>query len=113
VSLTDAAFPGYFRHCTGIMGKHIAIRDGGRLVAMFGERMGLGNLRHQSAIGTHPEHRGRGYADLMMRHAMRTMQQGVVPFLHVGATNLRAQALYESLGFTVERKLRHARLRRA
>jgi ribosomal protein S18 acetylase RimI-like enzyme len=112
VALTDAAFPGYFRRRTGIMGKYIGIRDGGRLVAMCGERMDLGTLRELSAICTHPEYRGRGYADLLMRHTMHAMQQqGVVPFLHVGAANLRAQALYESLGFIITRELKHARLK--
>jgi ribosomal protein S18 acetylase RimI-like enzyme len=112
VALTDAAFPGYFRRRTGIMGRYIGIRDAGRLVAMCGERMDLGNLRELSAICTHPEYRGRGYADLLMRHTMHAMQrQGVVPFLHVGAANLRAQALYKSLGFVITRELKHARLK--
>ncbi len=112
VALTDAAFPGYFRRRTGIMGRYIGIRDGVRLVAMCGERMDLGNLRELSAICTHPEYRGRGYADLLMRHTMHAMQQqGVVPFLHVGAANLRAQALYKSLGFVITRELKHARLK--
>ena len=113
VALTDVAFPGYFRRRTGVMGKYIGIREGGKLVAMCGERMDLGTLRELSAICTHPDYRGRGYADLLMRHTMHAMQQeGVVPFLHVGSANLRAQSLYKSLGFVITRELKHARLKK-
>jgi ribosomal protein S18 acetylase RimI-like enzyme len=113
VALTDAAFPGYFRRRTGVMGKYIGIRDGGKLVAMCGERMDLGSLRELSAICTHPDYRGRGYADLLMRHTMHAMQQqGVVPFLHVSSGNVRAQSLYKSLGFVITRELKHARLKK-
>ncbi len=106
--LTALAFPGYFRARTGIMGRYVGIHDGGKLVALSGERMDLGDLREVSAVCTHPDYTGRGYAKLLVQHIMHGMQQqGVTPMLHVGAKNERAIALYEALGFERNGVLRH------
>jgi ribosomal protein S18 acetylase RimI-like enzyme len=112
VELTDIAFPGYFRRRTGAMGRYAGIHDdGGRLVALSGERMDLGHLREVSAVCTHPDFTGRGYARQLVQFIMHGMQQqGVRPMLHVGAANARAQALYRSMGFAATRELPHARL---
>ncbi|WP_342117358.1 GNAT family N-acetyltransferase [Pseudoduganella sp. OTU4001] len=112
VELTDLAFPGYFRKRTGAMGKYAGIHDeGGRLVALSGERMDLGHMREVSAVCTHPEFTGRGYARRLVEYIMYGMQQqGVNPMLHVGAANARAQALYRSMGYVATRELPHARL---
>ena len=112
VELTNIAFPGYFRPRTGEMGKYAGIHDdGGRLVALSGERMDLGHMREVSAVCTHPEFTGRGYARKLVEFIMHGMQQqGVRPMLHVGAANARAQALYRSMGYVATRELPHARL---
>ncbi|UGQ47916.1 GNAT family N-acetyltransferase [Massilia endophytica] len=111
VELTDVAFPGYFRRRTGILGTYLGIHQDGKLVALSGERMHLGDCREVSAVCTHPDYRGRGYANLLMQHIMYGMQeQGKTPFLHVGAANAKAQALYQALGFKVTRELPHTRL---
>jgi ribosomal protein S18 acetylase RimI-like enzyme len=112
VELTNIAFPGYFRPRTGEMGKYAGIHDdGGRLVALSGERMDLGHMREVSAVCTHPDFTGRGYARKLVEYIMHGMQQqGVRPMLHVGAANSRAQGLYRSMGFVATRELPHARL---
>ncbi len=112
VELTNIAFPGYFRPRTGEMGKYAGIHDDdGRLVALSGERMDLGQLREVSAVCTHPDFTGRGYARKLVEFIMHGMQQqGVRPMLHVGAANARAQALYRSMGYVATRELPHARL---
>jgi ribosomal protein S18 acetylase RimI-like enzyme len=109
--LTAIAFPGYFRARTATMGRYVGVHDGGRLVALSGERMDFGDLREVSAVCTHPEYTGRGLAKLLVRHVMHGMwQQGVTPMLHVGSRNARAIGLYEALGFVRVRELRHANL---
>jgi len=112
VELTNIAFPGYFRPRTGEMGRYAGIHDeSGRLVALSGERMDLGHMREVSAVCTHPEFTGRGYARKLVEFIMHGMQQqGVRPMLHVGAANARAQALYRSMGYLATRELAHARL---
>ncbi|XLZ72185.1 GNAT family N-acetyltransferase [Massilia sp. SR12] len=112
VELTDIAFPGYFRQRTGEMGQYAGIHDAsGRLLALSGERMDLGHLREVSAVCTHPDFTGRGYARRLVEFIMFGMQQqGVRPMLHVGAANARAQALYRSMGYVASRELPHARL---
>ncbi|WP_035374851.1 GNAT family N-acetyltransferase [Pseudoduganella violaceinigra] len=112
VELTNIAFPGYFRPRTGEMGRYAGIHDaGGRLVALSGERMDLGHMREVSAVCTHPDFTGRGYARRLVEFIMYGMQQqGVRPMLHVGAANARAQALYRSMGYAASRELAHARL---
>ena len=112
VELTNIAFPGYFRPRTGEMGRYAGIHDdSGRLVALSGERMDLGHMREVSAVCTHPEFTGRGYARKLVEFIMHGMQQqGVRPMLHVGAANARAQALYRSMGYVATRELPHARL---
>jgi predicted GNAT family acetyltransferase len=94
------------------MGKYAGIHDdGGRLVALSGERMDLGHMREVSAVCTHPDFTGRGYARKLVEFIMHGMQQqGVRPMLHVGAANSRAQGLYRSMGFVATRELPHARL---
>lgn len=109
--LTAIAFPGYFRARTGTMGRYVGIHDGGRLVALAGERMDFDGLREVSAVCTHPEFTGRGLAKVLVRHVMHGMlQEGVTPMLHVGSRNARAIGLYEALGFVRLRELRHAKL---
>jgi len=101
VALTDLAFPGFFRRCTWRMGSYWGVRSPtGRLVAMGGERMKLAGFAEVSAVCTHPDFRGRGYAESIIWQVVRKQRgDGVRSFLHVGAGNAKAIALYERLGF--------------
>jgi ribosomal protein S18 acetylase RimI-like enzyme len=100
VALTNVAFPGFFRPATHRMGSFFGVRLSGELVAMGGERLLLPGHPEMSAICTHPDHRGAGFATDVIRHLINHQRRaGLVSWLHVGAPNRRAIDLYESLGF--------------
>lgn len=100
LALVAITHPGPFRPRTVELGTFIGIRDNGRLVAMTGERMWIGDYREISAVCTHPDVQGRGYARALIgRTINRIVAAGQTPFLHAESTNTRAIALYRSLGF--------------
>jgi predicted GNAT family acetyltransferase len=100
LALVELTKPGPFRPRTIELGTYIGIRDGGHLVAMAGERTWVGNYREVSAVCTHPDARGRGYARaLMSRVINRMLCSGQTPFLHVESINLLAIDIYLGLGF--------------
>jgi ribosomal protein S18 acetylase RimI-like enzyme len=105
VELTKIVGLGFMGMRQHLMGDFFGIREGGRLIAMAGERMALPEFREVSAVCTHPEYLGRGLAGLLTRRVMREqMAAGKRTFLHVKESNARAKELYERLGFVVERK---------
>jgi predicted GNAT family acetyltransferase len=80
---------------------------------MAGERLHVDGYREVSAVCTHPDFRGRGYAGLLSRIvADRIRSEGETPFLHAYAENATAIRLYEALGFRVQRHLTVQMLRR-
>jgi ribosomal protein S18 acetylase RimI-like enzyme len=100
VALTQ---PGPFGARTMELGKYFGVWEGGRLVALAGERLRLEGYVEVSAVCTHPEARGRGLAGALVSHlSRRALTGGTVPFLHVMAQNESARRVYERLGF-VER----------
>jgi ribosomal protein S18 acetylase RimI-like enzyme len=101
LALTALVFPGFFRPRTLEMGRYLGIYDGGRLAAMAGERMRLDGFQEISAVCTHPDYTGRGYAQRLVSMVCRgAFERGFVPFLHVYEENIRAIAVYRQLGFT-------------
>ncbi|MBL8551537.1 MAG: GNAT family N-acetyltransferase [Hyphomonadaceae bacterium] len=114
LALATLTRPGPFRTRTHTLGRFIGIRDGGRLVAMGGERLAVEGFTEVSALCTHPEHRGRGYGEALLRAvADRILGEGRTPFLHSYADNAGALALYEKLGFTFRADIVHAVWRRS
>ncbi len=107
LALATATEPGPFRAGTLGMGRYFGLRsDEGRLMAMTGERMRLGQLTEVSAVCTWPEFRGRGLAKTLVSYVSALIvAEGRVPFLHVKTENAGAIALYEKLGFAVRRQL--------
>jgi predicted GNAT family acetyltransferase len=104
--------PGPFRSRTIELGRFIGIREGGRLVAMAGERMWIGDCREVSGVCTHPDAQGRGYARALTGRVVNRMHDGgQTPILHVLSTNRRAIEMYRTLGFVsrTEFGLLHAR----
>jgi GNAT superfamily N-acetyltransferase len=100
LALTALVFPGFFRARTLEMGQYLGIYCGKVLVAMAGERMRLDGYREISAVCTHPEFLGRGYAQrLVAQLSNACLERGVTPFLHVHRDNVRAMSVYERLGY--------------
>ncbi|MFY9853543.1 MAG: GNAT family N-acetyltransferase [Terracidiphilus sp.] len=104
--------PGPFNHRTIDLGVFFGVFDSRRLLAMAGQRLHLPQFVEVSAVCTHPDARGRGYARTLMIPVMEDIRQRAkTPFLHVRASNLRAISVYESLGFTLRRKVHLAVLK--
>jgi predicted GNAT family acetyltransferase len=98
--LTAATEPGPFLPQTIQMGNYFGIRaSDGRLVAMAGERLQSTAFAEISAVCTHTEFRGRGYArDLTTFLAAQIRAAGKTPFLHVKSEN-GAKLVYQRIGF--------------
>ena len=106
IALADLTRPGPFDTRTIDFGEYFGIFDGGRLVAMAGERMQDARLRELSGICTHPDAQGRGLARRLTALVVRReLARGETPFLHVIATNVRAVTLYERMGFAAVREV--------
>ncbi|MFC4820294.1 GNAT family N-acetyltransferase [Dokdonella ginsengisoli] len=106
LALTALVYPHYFRERTMQLGRYFGLYEDGRLAAMIGERLGTGTTREMSAICTHPDFNGRGYARRLT--AMLTndvLARGVAPFLHVSHDNPRAGQLYERIGYRLRRDI--------
>jgi len=100
LELTAATEPGPFLPQTIQMGSYFGIRaSDGRLVAMAGKRLQSTAFVEISAVCTHPEFRGRGYArDLTSFLAAHILAAGKTPFLHVKSEN-GAKVVYQKIGF--------------
>ena len=100
VALATLTNPGPFGPRTIELGDYIGCFDGGRLVAMAGERMHAGPFHEISGVCTDPGFQGRGLARrLMLALIRRQMQRGERPFLHVMSNNTTAHGLYLRMGF--------------
>jgi GNAT superfamily N-acetyltransferase len=98
--LINSIQPGYYKPDTRLLGNYYGIRLEGRLVAMAGERMRMTGFTELSAICTHPDFTGRGYAQkLITRLCHQQAENGITSFLHVALSNERAVRLYEHMGF--------------
>jgi ribosomal protein S18 acetylase RimI-like enzyme len=106
LALVGAARPGPFRDRTHELGGYVGIREGGRLVAMAGERLRVPGYTEISAVATLPSHRRRGLATMLIRRVARgIIEDGSVPFLHAAADNEAAIWLYTTLGFRLRQSM--------
>jgi ribosomal protein S18 acetylase RimI-like enzyme len=106
VELATLTKPGPFGPRTIELGEYFGCFDGGRLVAMAGERLHAGRLREVSGVCTHPDHQGRGLARRLMHKLIRRqVQREETPILHVMGSNANARALYRRMGFADYREV--------
>ncbi len=100
VKLAALTKPGPFDNRTIEFGHYFGIFEKEKLVAMTGQRLHVSGFTEISAVCTHPQHLGKGYAGILLEHQIDLIiQQGQHPFLHVRSDNDRAISLYERLGF--------------
>jgi ribosomal protein S18 acetylase RimI-like enzyme len=105
--------PGPFGKRTIEFGSYFGIFDKEKLVAMTGQRLHIERYTEISAVCTHPDYLGMGYAYKLIQHQLQLiLQQGQQPFLHVREDNLRAIALYQRLGFNISRNMNFSFLKR-
>ena len=101
LELASLTRPGPFGPRTIDFGFYYGIFEGRQLVAMTGQRLHVGSFTEVSAVCTHPDHLGKGYAAALVQHQIHLIQQqGRKAILHVRKDNERAIAIYERLGFT-------------
>jgi predicted GNAT family acetyltransferase len=113
IALTELTKPGPFYARTHELGTFLGIRIDGKLVAMTGERMKPANYTEMTAVCVHPDHRGRGYAQMLLGAVARQIvARGEIPFLHVFTNNVSAIALYERQGMKIRRQLHVTVLRK-
>ena len=113
LALTALVYPHYFRPRTIDLGRYFGIYRDGRLAAMAGERMGMPGYTEISAICTHPDFNGHGYARRLLAWLSNdNLERGCLPFLHVSRQNQRALRLYERNGYRVRREIAFWSLRR-
>lgn len=104
--LTALVYPHYFRARTMRLGRYFGIRAGGQLVAMLGERVQIPGATEISAVCTHPDWLGHGYARRLVAHLVNDLlARGVRPFLHVAYDNTCAKSLYDRLAFRTRAEL--------
>ncbi|HJU27102.1 MAG TPA: GNAT family N-acetyltransferase [Rhodanobacteraceae bacterium] len=119
LALTALVYPHYFRPRTMELGRYFGIYLPGesgevRLAAMIGERLGTNAHVEMSAICTHPDFTGRGYARRLTAFLTNdTLERRRTPFLHVSYENPHAKSMYERMGYRLRRDIPFWALKRA
>ena len=106
VKLTE---PGPFAPRTIEMGNYWGVFEGGKLLAMAGERLRPKGWVELSGVCTHPDGRGRGLAAALCTRVLEGIfSKGAGSFLHVvvgGPSEHTAVGVYERLGFRHRRRM--------
>jgi ribosomal protein S18 acetylase RimI-like enzyme len=112
VTLASLTEPGPFRGHTTNLGAFVGIRVDGRLAAMAGQRLAPTGFAEVSAVCTHPDFRGRGYAQALVAAVTRNIHsEGRVPFLTSFEANTGAIRIYKQVGFVRRRTFQLAVLK--
>ncbi|TXG39305.1 GNAT family N-acetyltransferase [Seonamhaeicola maritimus] len=108
MNLISLVYPHFFKKKTNLLGRYFGIYKNDQLVAVAGERMQTKNFTEISAVATHPDHTGQGYAKQLITYAVKKIfEKNKNPFLHVDETNTGPIKLYKKLGFSVRRKIHY------
>ncbi|MBW4359125.1 GNAT family N-acetyltransferase [Flavobacterium taihuense] len=106
LGLVKMVYPEYFKKKTVSLGNYYGIYKNNQLVAVTGERMQMEGYTEVSAVITHPDHTGKGYAKQLVTYTVNAIfAQNKTPFLHVAESNVGAIKLYEKLGFQIREKI--------
>ena len=112
VTLASLTEPGPFRDHTANLGGFVGIRVDGRLAAMAGQRLAPAGFAEVSAVCTHPDFRGRGYAQALVAAVTRNIHsEGRMPFLTSFEAKAGAVRIYEQVGFIHRRTFQLAVLK--
>ncbi|MES2650706.1 MAG: GNAT family N-acetyltransferase [Bacteroidota bacterium] len=102
IDLVKLTEPGPFRTNTIALGNYTGVFKAGKLVSMAGHRFHPTPYIEISAVCTHPDHLGNGYAYQLLREQIRrVLNKSQIPFLHVRNDNVAAVKLYQKLGFAI------------
>jgi len=94
--------PGYYKRKTFTLGSYYGIIKEGKLVAITGERLQSDIFIEVSAVVTHPDYTGRGYAKQLVSYPTEEiLKKNKLPILHVAKSNSKAISLYEKLGYEI------------
>jgi ribosomal protein S18 acetylase RimI-like enzyme len=106
LALTTLTKPGPFLSRTIEFGHYEGTFKKNSLIAMAGQRLQPDPYTEISAVCTHPEHTGQGYAAKLVRNQIRRITAASrIPFLHVNSDNIAARQLYEKLGFGIRKQM--------
>nr|WP_068888017.1 GNAT family N-acetyltransferase [Pedobacter panaciterrae] len=105
-ALVELTQPGPFRSRTIELGNYTGVFSEDKLVAMAGHRLNPTPYTEISAVCTHPDHLGKGYAFQLLREQIRRiLKKSEIPFLHVRNDNDGAVKLYKKLGFDIRAEM--------
>ena len=106
IALVKLTEPGPFLARAIDFGNYTGIFQEGKLVSMAGHRFNPTPYIEVSAVCTHPEHLGKGYAfDILNEQIKRIVAKMQIPFLHVRNDNVGAIKLYQKLGFQIRTEM--------